>query len=210
MHGQGTYIEINGTKYVGQYENGKKHGHGTYTTHFTYSYVGSFRDDKKHGQGTFIWINGDQWKGELKDGFKYGNGIFTWVNGEKYVEKRDFLNEESIPIFPGCEPSKKSSISDRKDEDKKCLNNGIMKHIKKNFKYPKIAKDMGIQGKIYVQFLIDKTGSITNVSVVYGNDKYLKEEAIRLVKSIPKMTPANQKGKPVGVNYTIPINFMLN
>ena len=101
-------------------------------------------------------------------------------------------------------------LSERKEEDKQCLNRGIMKHIKKNFEYPKIAKEMGIQEKIYVKFVIDKTGAVTDVKVLRGEDRYLKEEAMRLVKSIPKMTPANQRGKPVGVNYTIPINFMLN
>ena len=69
---------------------------------------------------------------------------------------------------------------------------------------------MGVQEKIYVKFVIDKTGSIINVKVVRGDDKYLREEAVRLVKSIPKMTPANQRGKPVSINYTIPINFQLN
>ena len=69
---------------------------------------------------------------------------------------------------------------------------------------------MGIQEKIYVTFVIDKTGSVVDVRVARGEDTYLTEEAVRLVRSIPKMTPANQRGKPVAVNYTIPINFMLN
>ena len=129
---------------------------------------------------------------------------------EEVDEVIDFAVVEGSPIFPGCKPSKKSSLSERKEEDKQCLNKGIMKHIKKNFKYPKIAKEMGIQEKIYVKFIIDKTGLITDVKVLRGEDKYLKEEAMRLVQSIPSMTPANQRGKPVSVNYTIPINFMLN
>ena len=129
---------------------------------------------------------------------------------EEVDEVIDFAVVEGSPIFPGCKPSKKSSLSLRKEEDKQCLNKGIMKHIKKNFKYPKIAKEMGIQEKIYVKFVIDKTGVITDVRVLRGEDKYLKEEAMRLVQSIPLMTPANQRGKPVSVNYTIPINFMLN
>ena len=60
-----------------------------------------------------------------------------------------------------------------------------MKHIKKNFEYPKIAKEMGIQEKIYVKFVIDKTGVVTDVRVARGEDRYLSEEAMRLVKSIP-------------------------
>ena len=119
-------------------------------------------------------------------------------------------DNKTAPIFPGCEPSKKSTESEREEEDVRCLNKGIAKHIKRNFEYPRKAKKKGIQEKIYVKFVIDKTGSIINVKVVRGDDKYLREEAVRLVKSIPKMTPANQRGKPVSINYTIPINFQLN
>lgn len=129
---------------------------------------------------------------------------------EEIDEVVDFAVIESSPIFPGCKSSKKSNISDRIMEDRQCLNNGIMKHIRKNFMYPEIAKEMGIQEKIYVKFVIDKNGEITDVGVLRGGDKYLKEEAIRLVKSLPKMTPANLRGKPVAVNYTIPISFVLN
>ena len=61
-----------------------------------------------------------------------------------------FVIVETAPIFPGSEPSKKSTASERKKEDTRCLNEGIMKHIKKNFEYPRIAKASGIQEKIYV------------------------------------------------------------
>ena len=121
-----------------------------------------------------------------------------------------FAVVEGSPIFPGCKSSTKSNISDRKMEDQECFNKGVINHIRKNFMYPAIAKEMGIQEKIYVKFVIDKTGQIIDVKVVRGQDKYLKEEAIRLVKSLPKMEPARQRGKPVSVNYTIPISFLLN
>ena len=121
----------------------------------------------------------------------------------------DFKVVETLPLFPGCKASKKPTLSQRRDEDKECLNIGIMKHIKQNFEYPKMAKEMGIQEKIFVSFVIDKTGEITNVQVLRGEDPYLKEHAFFLVKSIPKMTPATQRGKNVAVNYTIPIRFKL-
>tara|TARA_B100000579_G_scaffold437094_1_gene465160 strand:- start:928 stop:1431 length:504 start_codon:yes stop_codon:yes gene_type:complete len=122
----------------------------------------------------------------------------------------DFAVVESVPIFPGCKASKKTTLLQRRDEDMECLNRGIMEHIKKNFQYPQISKEMGIQEKIWVRFTVDKTGSITNVEVVRGEDPYLKEEAIRLVKIIPKMTtPATQRGKPVAVTYTTSIHFKL-
>ena len=121
----------------------------------------------------------------------------------------DFAIVESIPIFPGCKKSSASDYNTRRQEDLQCFNSGIMNHIKDEFKYPEIAKEMGISEKIYVQFVIDKTGSIKDAKVVRGENKYLKEEAIRLVNSLPKMTPASQRNKPVGVPYTIPIHFKL-
>jgi len=130
------------------------------------------------------------------------------VDYEKMVPI-DFTVVETLPLFPGCKASKKPTLSQRRDEDKECLNIGIMKHIKQNFEYPKMAKEMGIQEKIFVSFVIDKTGEITNVQVLRGEDPYLKEHAFFLVKSIPKMTPATQRGKNVAVKYTIPIRFKL-
>jgi len=125
------------------------------------------------------------------------------------VDIVDFAIVESIPLFPGCEKSSASDYNMRRQEDLQCFNAGIMNHIKDKFKYPEIAKEMGISEKIYVQFIIDKTGRIKDAKVVRGDNKYLKEEALRLVKGIPKMTPASQRNKPVGVPYTIPIHFKL-
>mgnify|MGYP001226013515 CR=1 FL=1 len=158
----------------------------------------------------------DQEEVELKVNFDEENNLekillenIEFEEEEEEEEIIDYNVVEGCPIFPGCKPSEKSSLSAKKEEDHYCLNMGIMKHIRKNFRYPKISQEMGIQEKIYVKFVIDKTGSITNVKIVRGEDKYLKEEAIRLVKSLPKMTPAHQRGEPVSVNYTMPINFML-
>lgn len=114
----------------------------------------------------------------------------------------NFAVVEDKPIYPGCE-----NVS--KDERYMCFQQGIMKHIRSNFKYPAIPKEMGISEKIFVQFVIDKTGRITNSLVVRGEDKHLKEEALRLVNSIPKLQAAKQRGKPVPCSFTVPINFKL-
>ena len=90
-----------------------------------------------------------------------------------------------------------------------CFQRGIGKHIKENFEYPAIAKEMGISEKIFVEFVIEKSGKVTSARVVRGEDKHLKQEALRLVKSIPKMIPAKQRGTPVAVTFTLPINFSL-
>ena len=86
-----------------------------------------------------------------------------------------------------------------------------MNHVRKTFKYPKIAMEMGIQEKIYLKFIINKKGMVSDVEVLRGEDKYLREEAIRLVKTLPRLKPAKlNNGKVVSVYYTIPINFQLN
>ena len=85
-----------------------------------------------------------------------------------------------------------------------------MKYIQKNVRYPAIAKEYNITGKVYVSFIVDKTGSVTNVKIVRGVDKNLDAEALRVVKSLPKYTPGRQMGRPVRVMFTIPINFTLN
>ena len=72
------------------------------------------------------------------------------------------------------------------------------------------AKENGIQGKVFVQFVVWKDGTIKDVKVVKGVHKTLDSEATRVVKAMPKWTPGKQRGKPVRVMFTIPINFTLN
>jgi protein TonB len=102
-----------------------------------------------------------------------------------------FMVVENMPIFPGGDL-------------------GLMKYIQKNVKYPAIAKEYNITGKVYVSFIVDKSGSVTNVKIVRGVDKNLDSEAVRVVKSLPKYKPGKQRGKAVRVMFTIPINFTLN
>ena len=87
---------------------------------------------------------------------------------------------------------------------------GLMKFIQKNVRYPAIAKEYNITGKVYVSFIVDKQGNVTNVKIVRGVDKNLDAEAKRVVSSLPKYKPGKQRGKPVRVMFTIPINFTLN
>jgi len=87
---------------------------------------------------------------------------------------------------------------------------GLMKFIQKNVRYPAIAKEYNITGKVYVSFIVDKQGNVTNVKIVRGVDKNLDAEALRVVSSLPKYKPGKQRGKPVRVMFTIPINFTLN
>ena len=108
---------------------------------------------------------------------------------------------EDVPLFPGCERVKKS-------ERRKCFNEKIQRHISKNFRYPEIAQEMGIQGRVYVQFIIDKDGTITGIRT-RGPDKNLEKEANRIIGKLPTMTPGKQRGRPVRVPFSIPITFRL-
>lgn len=86
-------------------------------------------------------------------------------------------------------------------------NEGLAKYLSENIKYPKKALKNGVSGKVFVQFVIDKTGKVTNVVAVRGVEKSLDKEAVRVIKSMPKWKPGMKDGQPVKVKYTIPINF---
>ena len=108
---------------------------------------------------------------------------------------------EDVPIFPGCESVAKS-------QRRACFQEQMNKHIRKNFRYPDIAQEMGIQGRVYVNFIISKDGSITNIRM-RGPDKNLENEAARIIGRLPKMTPGKQRGRAVRVPFSIPITFRL-
>ena len=108
---------------------------------------------------------------------------------------------EDVPIFPGCE-----SVS--KSERRNCFQDKINQHIRRNFRYPDIAQEMGIQGRVYVNFIIAKDGSITNIRM-RGPDKDLENEAQRIISRLPQMTPGKQRGRAVRVPFSIPITFRL-
>ena len=110
---------------------------------------------------------------------------------EEDDDEEFFMVVENMPEFPGGDL-------------------GLMKYIQKHVRYPAIAKEYNITGKVYVSFIVDKSGSVTNVKVVRGVDKNLDAEAVRVVKSLPKYKPGKQRGKAVRVMFTIPINFTLN
>ena len=101
-----------------------------------------------------------------------------------------FFIVEDMPEFPGGDLA-------------------LRKYIANAVKYPVIAQENGIQGKVYVTFVVGKDGSINNAQVARGVDPSLDKEALRVVNSLPKWKPGKQRGKPVNVSYTVPINFVL-
>ena len=107
---------------------------------------------------------------------------------------------ENVPVFPGCED----------DSDKRaCFNKMIRKHIVKNFRYPELEQEMGIQGKVNIMFEIQKDGSIGNIRM-RGPNKNLENDAARIIGKLPQMTPGKQRGNPVRVPFSIPITYTLS
>ena len=136
----------------------------------------------------------------------------TETDQEEIVEEVEVVEEEidmdvpfaiieDVPLFPGCERVPKS-------ERRNCFQTQIQKHIAKNFRYPEIAQEMGIQGRVFVQFTIGKDGSISGIRT-RGPDKNLEKEANRIISRLPTMTPGKQRGRPVRVPFSIPITFKL-
>jgi protein TonB len=85
----------------------------------------------------------------------------------------------------------------------------LRKYISNNIEYPQVAQDNGIQGKVYVTFVVSKDGSVANARIARGVDPALDKEALRVVNSLPKWKPGKQRGENVNVSYTVPINFAL-
>lgn len=120
---------------------------------------------------------------------------------EEEIADVPFAVIENVPIYPGCENEKGN------DAKKKCMSSKISEFINKKFD-TNLASDLGLEGRqrIAVQFKIDKSGKVIDVRARAPHPR-LEKEAISVVQSLPSMTPGKQRGKPVGVLYSLPIVF---
>ena len=119
---------------------------------------------------------------------------------EDVMEDVPFAIIEDVPVFPGCKGNKAQLRA--------CLQEKITKHVNRKFNSD-LAADLGLSPgvkRIFVMFKIDKTGNIVDV-MARAPHKRLQQEAIRVVNLLPKMTPGKQRGRPVGVKYSLPIAF---
>lgn len=109
---------------------------------------------------------------------------------EEVLESEIFTVVESMPEFPGGMGE-------------------LMKYLGQNIKYPPLAKESGIQGRVFINFVVEPTGAISNVKVLRGIGGGCDEEAIRVVEAMPKWKPGKQRGKNVRVSYNLPVKFTL-
>ena len=112
------------------------------------------------------------------------------IEEEEVVEQEIFQIVEEMPAYPG---------GDQK----------LMEYIAKNIKYPQIARESGIPGRVFVGLVVEPDGSVSNVKLLRGIGGGCDEEAMRVIKSMPKWKPGKQRGKAVRVSYQIPVNFRL-
>ncbi|NVN19694.1 TonB family protein [Muricauda sp. HICW] len=125
------------------------------------------------------------------------------VAEEDIPEEIPFVLIENAPIFPGCE-------NEKTEKDKReCFQSQMLKHIRKNFRYPEMAQEMGLEGRVSVVFTVQTDGSIENIRL-RGPHESLETEAARIISKLPRLTPGKQRGTAVKVPYSIPITFKLN
>ena len=113
------------------------------------------------------------------------------VDEEVVVEDEIFVIVEENPQFPDGGTA------------------GLLQYLGKNIKYPTIPQENGTQGRVTVQFVVNKDGSIVDVKVIRGVDPYLDKEAVRVISTMPKWIPGKQRGVPVSCKFTVPVTFKL-
>ncbi len=106
------------------------------------------------------------------------------------VQEEPFQVVDEMPEYPGGQDS-------------------LFSFIAKNVEYPVAAQDKEVEGKVYIGFVVDETGTVTNAKVLKGVDPDLDKEALRVINLLGKWTPGKEKGKAVKVEYTFPISFAL-
>ena len=109
---------------------------------------------------------------------------------QKEEETKIFEVVEQMPQFPGGDAA-------------------LMQYLSSHIKYPVVAEENGIQGRVVCTFVVERNGSITDVRVVKSVDPSLDKEAVRVIKSMPNWIPGKQNGSPVRVKYTVPVTFRL-
>lgn len=135
-------------------------------------------------------VNFDQGTDDLNIVREHKNEVIVEEKKPVVEETKVFTSVEQMPQFPGGEAE-------------------LLKWISTHIKYPAIAMENNVQGKVVVQFVVTRDGSIGEVKIARGKDPDLDKEAMRVVKTLPKFIPGKMNGQAVNVWYTLPINFKL-
>ena len=126
------------------------------------------------------------------------------LSTEEVREAKSFNNVDQIPTFVNCNETKKGN-------ELACFNKEMINHIEKYFNYPSKAVIAKTEGKVWVRFIINKEGNVSNIKTLGPKGgELLKEEAMRVISLLPEFTPSIKSGERVAVKYGLPINFALD
>lgn len=150
---------------------------------------------------------------------KYNNMPETGIVDEKFVQFLKGISKNTSKVENNTNPTMaSSSLSYNNDNDERILDvpeecaefpGDVYSWIQKNIQYPDICRQQNIQGRVSMQFVINKDGSIVDAKALRSPDPNLSQEAIRLIGSMPKWKPARENGKPVRMRYVLPVMFRL-
>ena len=129
----------------------------------------------------------------------YVFSVFSCFAFGQDAVKRDTISQNSEKVFTIVEEMPQFPGGDE----------GLKKYLMKEVDYPKEAKKKGITGKVFVTFVVTNTGKVTDVRILRGAGNGFDEEVLRVIKAMPDWTPGKQDGKPVNVQFTLPVNFTL-
>lgn len=230
----GLYLEMNDEGEIivkGEYINNQKQGKWKESTG-----EGEYVDDEKHGkwkefhsEGEYVygkkvgeWVSRDS-KDRIVGKTNYLEGTLNgeqisydtlgqvnyksvYENGLLISTTRDTVNIglERMPRFVGCE-----DMQGTDKEKKACADKKMLSYIYGNIKYPKKARRQEIEGVAIVTFVIEKDGTVTDIKVIRGLCNDIKAECLKVFNKMPKWTPGYQRGKPVKVQFNLPITFKL-
>ena len=149
------------------------------------------------------------------------NDVLTIIDDDATAEETNFASSEEtgedvvikhIPVTVDEEVVVEDEIFVIVEENPQFPDGGtvgLLQYLGKNIKYPTIPQENGTQGRVTVQFVVNKDGSIVDVKVIRGVDPYLDKEAVRVISTMPKWIPGKQRGVPVRCKFTVPVTFKL-
>lgn len=149
------------------------------------------------------------------------NDVLMIIDDDATAEETNFASLEEtgedvvikhIPVTVDEEVVVEDDIFVVVEENPQFPNGGtasLLQYLGKNIKYPTIPQENGTQGRVTVQFVVNKDGSIVDVKVIRGVDPYLDKEAVRVISTMPKWIPGKQRGVPVRCKFTVPVTFKL-
>jgi len=146
------------------------------------------QDEMANTEAAVAAVTFDQGSDEGQQVLQLNQKVVDEVPDETATKVFDVV--EQMPSFPGGDAA-------------------LMSFLNKNIKYPVIAEENGIQGRVVATFVVERDGSITDVKVIKSVDPSLDKEAVRVLKSMPKWIPGKQNGQAVRVKYTVPVTFRL-